>query len=83
MTAEEIVQRTRDIVREELGIEEEKITDDARFREDFGADSLDIVEVVMCMEKAFDFDFPDEDADTAMLTFGSLTEYLTKRLANG
>ncbi len=78
MTAEEIIKRTRDLVQEELGVESDKIVPDATFR-DLGADSLDIVELVMCVESEFDIDITDEDA-AKITTVGTLTEYLTKRL---
>ena len=81
MTAEEIIKRTKDLVQQELGVESEKILPDATFR-DLGADSLDIVEVVMAVESEFDIDISDEDAEKVR-TFGSLTEYLTGRLGDG
>ena len=56
-------QKVRDIIEKELGVEREKLTDEASFIDDLGADSLDIVELVMAFEEAFDIDIPDEDAE--------------------
>src|ERR671929_39004 len=59
----ENAQRVRDIIVKELGVEREKLTDDASFIEDLGADSLDIVELVMEFEKEFNIDIQYGDAD--------------------
>ena len=56
-------QKVKDIIEKELGVEREKLTDEASFIEDLGADSLDIVELVMEFEKEFDIDIPDEEAE--------------------
>ena len=56
--------KVKDIIEKELGVEREKLTDDASFIEDLGADSLDIVELVMEFEKEFNIDIPDEDAES-------------------
>ncbi len=56
-------QKVRDIIEKELGVEREKLTDEASFIEDLGADSLDIVELVMAMEEEFGIEIPDEDAE--------------------
>ena len=55
--------KVKDIIEKELGVEREKLTDEASFIEDLGADSLDIVELVMEFEKEFNIDIPDEDAE--------------------
>jgi acyl carrier protein len=57
-----IEDKVKDIIAEELGVEREKLTDNASFMEDLGADSLDQVELVMAFEKEFDIDIPDEVA---------------------
>lgn len=80
MNAEETVERAKAVVQYDLGVEPDLIVPGARFREDLGADSLDHVELVMEVEKEFDIDIEDEDAEK-FLTFGAVTEYLTKRLA--
>ena len=58
-----VEEKVKDIIEKELGVEREKLTDEASFIEDLGADSLDIVELVMEFEKEFNIDIPDEDAE--------------------
>jgi acyl carrier protein len=67
--------KVRDIIEKELGVEREKLTDNASFIEDLGADSLDIVELVMEFEKEFNIDIPDEDAEK-LRTVGEAVQYL-------
>ena len=67
--------RIRDIIEKELGVEREKLTDDASFIEDLGADSLDIVELVMEFEKEFNIDIPDEEAEK-LRTVGDALTYM-------
>jgi acyl carrier protein len=69
--------RVREIIINELGVEPEKVTNDASFVEDLGADSLDTVELVMAFEEEFGVDIPDEDAEQ-MRTVGDAIEYLKK-----
>ncbi len=56
-------QKVRDIIEKELGVEREKLTDQASFIEDLGADSLDIVELVMAFEEEFGVEIPDDAAE--------------------
>jgi len=70
--------RVREIIADELGVEKEKVTDDAAFVEDLGADSLDTVELVMRFEEEFEVEIPDEDAEK-MLTVGDAIQYLGAR----
>jgi acyl carrier protein len=67
--------RVREIIINELGVEGEKVTDEASFVEDLGADSLDTVELVMAFEEEFGIDIPDEDAEQ-MRTVGDAVKYL-------
>ena len=67
--------RVREIIINELGVEAEKVTDEASFVEDLGADSLDTVELVMAFEEEFGIDIPDEDAEQ-MRTVGDAIKYL-------
>ena len=60
-----------------MGLEPEKVTDDASFVEDLGADSLDTVELVMAFEEEFGLDIPDEDAEQ-MRTVGDAIKYLSE-----
>ena len=74
-------QKVRDIIEKELGVEREKLTDEASFIEDLGADSLDIVELVMEFEKEFNIDIPDEDAEK-LRTVGDAMRYLNEKMAS-
>lgn len=76
--SESIDARVREIIINELGVEPEKVTDDASFVEDLGADSLDTVELVMAFEEEFGLDIPDEDAEK-MRTVGDAVGYLNKQ----
>jgi acyl carrier protein len=55
--------KVKDIIVEQLGVDPEKVKAEASFVDDLGADSLDIVELVMAMEEEFDLEIPDEDAE--------------------
>ena len=68
-------QKVRDIIEKELGVEREKLTDQASFIEDLGADSLDIVELVMAMEEEFEVEIPDEEAEN-IKTVGDAINYI-------
>ncbi len=67
--------RVREIIANELGVEMEKVTDEASFVEDLGADSLDTVELVMAFEEEFGVEIPDEEAEQ-MQTVGDAILYL-------
>ena len=60
---------------EQLGVEENEITLDSSFIDDLGADSLDIVELIMALEEEFDIEIPDEDAEK-ILTVGDALDYI-------
>jgi acyl carrier protein len=68
--------KVKDIVVEQLGVDPEKVKLEAKFIEDLGADSLDIVELVMAMEEEFDLEIPDEDAEK-LKTVNDVQSYLT------
>ena len=72
--------RIKEIIIHKLGIEETKITTDARFIEDLGADSLDTVELIMEFEEEFDIEISDEDAEK-LTTVGSSVDYINSKLA--
>ena len=74
-----VEEKVKDIIVEELGVEREKLTSDASFMEDLGADSLDTVELVMAFEKEFDIDIPDEDAEK-LRTAGDAMNYLHEKI---
>ena len=72
----EVADKVKKIIAEHLGIDYmSKITDDAKFIDDLGADSLDTVELVMAFEEAFDVEIPDEKAET-ILTVGDAISHL-------
>jgi acyl carrier protein len=75
----DLEERVKDIIVEELGVEREKVTENASFMEDLGADSLDTVELVMAFEKEFDIDIPDEEAEK-LRTVGDALRYLHEKL---
>jgi acyl carrier protein len=58
-----IFEKVRDIIAEQLGLEKDEITMDSSFVDDLGADSLDIVELIMALEEEFDIEIPDEAAE--------------------
>ncbi|MFN2398742.1 MAG: acyl carrier protein [Gemmatimonadaceae bacterium] len=70
--------KVKEIIAKELGVEREKLTNDASFMEDLGADSLDTVELVMEFEKEFNIDIPDEDAEK-LRTVGDALSYLRQK----
>ena len=71
--------KIKDIIEKELGVEREKLVPEASFIEDLGADSLDIVELVMEFEKEFNIDIPDEDAEK-LRTVGDAVAYLNSKV---
>ncbi len=71
--------RVSEIIVEQLGITKEEVVPNASFAEDLGADSLDIVELVMAMEEEFDLEIPDDDAEK-MQTIGDAMTYVKERL---
>ena len=74
--------KVKDIIEKELGVERDKLTNEASFIEDLGADSLDIVELVMEFEKEFNIDIPDEDAEK-LRTVGDAIGYMNQKMASG
>jgi len=71
--------KVKSIIAEQLGVGEDEIKAESAFIEDLGADSLDIVELVMAMEEEFDIEIPDEDAERIQ-TIGDATAYLKEKL---
>jgi len=78
----DIAERVKKIVVTHLGVEAEKVTENASFIDDLGADSLDTVELVMAFEKEFDIDIPDEEAEK-LRTVGAAMSYLHDKMGKG
>ena len=72
----DIEQKVKDIIINELGVEAEKVTREASFVEDLGADSLDTVELVMAFEEEFGMEIPDEEAEK-LQTVGDAIDYIS------
>ncbi len=73
-----VEEKVKNIIVEQLNVESESVTPDANFVEDLGADSLDIVELVMTMEEEFDIEIPDEDAEK-IKSVGDVINYIQAR----
>ena len=79
MTTEEISAKVYGIIADKLGVEPSEITNEARFTNDLGADSLDTVELIMEFEKVFELQIPDEKAETIQ-TVGDAISYIEANL---
>ena len=77
--ASEIEQRVKQAVAEQLGLEVDSISNNASFMEDLGADSLDLVELVMAFENDFDITIPDDDSNR-IVTVQSAIDYISAKL---
>ena len=75
MTSEEIFEKVKGIIVEQLGVAETAVTMEASFIDDLGADSLDIVELIMALEEEFDMEIPDADAEK-IVTVNDVVEYI-------
>ena len=80
MTQEEIFEKVKGIIVEQLGVTDTSVTTEASFIDDLGADSLDIVELVMALEEEFDMEIPDTDAEK-VVTVGDVVEYIKDHVA--
>lgn len=78
MGAQQVEQKVRTIIAEQLGISEDEVQRESTFIEDLGADSLDIVELLMALEEELNMDIPDEDAES-MRNVGDLIDYLVSK----
>ncbi len=79
VSREEIMQKVRKVIASQLEIDEEKVIPDASVIDDLGADSLDIVEIIMSLEEEFGIEIPDEDAEK-LNRVKLVVEYLAGRL---
>jgi acyl carrier protein len=73
--SEDIQQKVKDIIVEQLGVDAGQVKPEASFVNDLGADSLDTVELVMALEEAFDMEIPDEEAEKIQ-TVGQAVDYI-------
>ena len=80
MTTKSVEERVKEIICEQLGVEESEVTPAAKFIEDLGADSLDTVELVMAFEEEFGIEIPD-DAAESIVTVGDAVKYIEKSQA--
>ena len=71
--------KIKEIIIDKLGIDDGKITMDAKFIDDLGADSLDTVELIMQFEEEFSIEIPDEEAE-GLLSVGQVVDYITNKL---
>jgi acyl carrier protein len=74
--------QVKEIIANQLGVEPDKVTPEAKFVEDLGADSLDTVELIMAFEEQFGMEIPDEDAEK-LRTVGDAIEYISSKQQNG
>jgi acyl carrier protein len=75
----EVFEKIKGLVADQLNIEEDEITMESSFLQDLGADSLDIVELIMAFEEEFDIEIPDEEAEK-IETVGDAVEYIQKNI---
>lgn len=75
MSSEEVFDKVKEIIVEQLGVAEDAVTQESSFIDDLGADSLDIVELIMALEEEFDIEIPDSDAEK-VVTVGDVVDYI-------
>ena len=79
MNTEEVFERVKAIIVEQLGVAEASVEMESSFIDDLGADSLDIVELVMALEEEFELEIPDADAEK-VVTVGDVVEYIKENV---
>ena len=79
MNTEEVFEKVKAIIVEQLGVVESSVDMEASFIDDLGADSLDIVELVMALEEEFDIEIPDTDAEK-VVTVGDVVDYIKENV---
>ena len=77
MERDEIMDKVRGVIVDQLGVQEDDVAEDAAFIDDLGADSLDIVELVMALEEEFGISIPDEEAEN-IKTVGDAVAFIEK-----
>ncbi|NQU95532.1 MAG: acyl carrier protein [Candidatus Omnitrophica bacterium] len=76
-----IAEKVKSVIAEQLGVKPEEVTEQAKFVDDLGADSLDTVELVMALEEEYGVEIPDEDAEK-LTTVGEAIKYIDEKLAS-
>ena len=79
MSSEEVFEKVKSIIVEQLGVAEATVTMEASFIDDLGADSLDIVELIMALEEAFDMEIPDSEAEK-IVTVEDVVDYIKENV---
>lgn len=79
MNTEEVFEKVKGIIVEQLGVAEASVTMEASFIDDLGADSLDIVELIMALEEEFDMEIPDADAEK-IVTVNDVVDYIKENV---
>ncbi len=79
MNTEEVFEKVKGIIVNQLGVADTAVTPESSFIDDLGADSLDIVELVMALEEEFDMEIPDEDAEK-VVTVGDVVDYIKENV---
>ena len=79
MSSEEVFEKVKSIIVEQLGVTEATVTMEASFIDDLGADSLDILELIMALEEEFDIEIPDADAEK-VVTVGDVVDYIKENV---
>ena len=80
MSSEEVFEKVKETIIEQIGVTDTAVTMEASFIDDLGADSLDIVELIMALEEEFDMEIPDADAEK-IVTVGDVVEYIREHVA--
>ena len=75
-----MLEKMKEIIADQLGVSEDEVTLEASFIDDLGADSLDIVELIMALEEEFDIEIPDADAEK-VVTVNDVVEYIKEHVA--
>ena len=79
MSSEEVFEKVKAIIVEQLQVAEGTVTQEASFIDDLGADSLDLVELIMALEEEFDIEIPDTDAEK-VVTVGDVVDYMKEHI---
>ena len=79
MSSEEILEKVKGIIVEQLGVADTAVTMEASFIDDLGADSLDIVELIMALEEEFDMEIPDADAEK-IVSVSDVVDYIKENV---